>query len=186
MPVKSDSAYVLTWDERTNAQFAAMGASASLEANCRDRLRLSTMLDLSRARVLRSGASVVPEWDVPWTSKTEASWALVRNHLTVYLVGLFAEGLPSHELIRGDPSPLWTDSVWRAPAYRSIDAKIELRQPIGWKEHYVAQLEVYALWRNIFDWRNVREYYWDDALRPQPVVLGGRDYHLGLRATVRF
>ena len=79
----------------------------------------------------------------------------------------------------------WGDHTGHTPWYKRLDAKIELRHDTNRFPH-VIRFAGYVLLQNIGGIENVREYWWDETLTPQPVNLAVFDIHFGVRAHMRF
>lgn len=195
--VFTDDPLLPVWDESRTASQFSLGTALTADMHIGTRLRLWTQQNLAYTRLVDSAETELCPWDIPWTNKSVVSCAVIPKHIFLYLLGTFAEGTPYRAPVRDAAGGLaWDDYSGRTPVYKRIDAKLELRHETDGKWH-VLQYDAYVLAENIWsgfqymwgeEWEdgNVREYWWDDELEPQPIYLSPFDIHFGVRAHVRF
>jgi hypothetical protein len=68
--------------------------------------------------------------------------------------------------------------------YKRVDLKIQLNQRVE-KHRFLTRYDAYVEVGNIFDWPNVREYYWDYDMARLPIFLERIEIAFGLRLGFR-
>jgi hypothetical protein len=174
----------LVWDQSLESPLLVEGISSSATISPLEHWTLSLFLDVNRGVRQYPGGQAGYEWNVPWSQKSILRYSVLSDRLQFFLIGFFSAGLPYREIVRTDSMPEYAKDFSREPLYRRVDLKMQVSQPVK-DNRFLTRYDGYVEVTNIFDWPNVREYYWDYDMARLPIFLERFGISLGVRVGFR-
>jgi hypothetical protein len=174
----------LVWDQSLESPLLVEGISSSATISPLEHWTLTLFLDVNRGVRQYPGGQAGYEWNVPWSQKSILRYSVLSDRLQFFLIGFFSAGLPYREIIRTDSMPEYAKDFSREPLYRRVDLKMQVSEPVK-DNRFLTRYDGYVEVTNIFDWPNVREYYWDYDMARLPIFLERFGISLGVRVGFR-
>jgi hypothetical protein len=174
----------LVWDPSLESPLLVGGVSTSVVLAPIEHWTLTMMQDFAWANRQYSGVQQLYEWNVPWSQKSILRYSIMSDRLHFFLIGFFSEGLPYREIVHTDTVARYATEISRTPMYKRVDFKIQFNQPVE-KHRFLTRYDCYVEVNNIFDWPNVREYYFDYDMARLPMFLERFGVNLGVRLGFR-
>jgi hypothetical protein len=174
----------LVWDPSLESRLLCAGIATSATLSPLEHWTFTLFLDAARANRISKDHQEEYEWNVPWSWKSIIRYSVFSDRLQFFLIGFFSEGLPYREIISTDSGVVYAAEYSRVPMYKRVDLKIQLNQRVE-KHRFLTRYDAYVEVGNIFDWPNVREYYWDYDMARLPIFLERIEIAFGLRLGFR-
>jgi hypothetical protein len=183
-PARSEVPGNLVWDPSLESRLFLAGISTSTTLSPLEHWTLTLFLDGARAARMYTDHQAEYEWNVPWSGKSILRYSIFSDRLQFFLIGFLSEGLPYREIIGTDTGAAYAQEYSRVPVYKRVDLKVQLNQRVE-KHRFLTRYDAYVEVANIFDWPNVREYYWDYDMAQLPIFLERIEIAFGLRLGFR-
>ncbi|HUI90706.1 MAG TPA: hypothetical protein VLX68_00525 [Chitinivibrionales bacterium] len=183
-PARSLTPGNLVWDPSLESPLLIGGAAPSVILSLLEHWQLTTMLDLNEATRTYKSGSVPYEWNVPFSGKSILRYRALSGRMQFFLIGFYSTGLPYREIYISDSGPAYAASFSRVPDYKRVDFKIQFYQPIE-RLRFLTRFDGYVEVCNVFDWPNIREYYYDFDMAKLPVFLERFGINMGMRLGFR-
>ncbi len=194
VPVKTDTVSRPIWDESRQTRGNAEGINATIDAALGKYFQLWTSQNLLRSVLKDSAGTHAADWEVPWSNKSALTVKMFDSAILLRVIGTFEDGVRYRKpYLTSGGTLMWGNEQFKGPTYKRIDAKLEIRQGIDRNERNIVRFDAYIMLTNVprfvmsrvdhynRSWINVREYSWDDQLRPVPVTLDEGTVTVGLR-----
>lgn len=176
-----DSPASFSWDIGRTASLMAAGGSCQIELKAGKRFAMGTNAAVERSKVSENRKGYFSDWDVPVSSTTSLSFAIIPDKMKLYFIGNFSKGRPYRDVIAVDSAFGWGPAQMRLPTYKCVDLKWEWRQPTD--GNLITEYDGFILIQNIFNRNNVREYQWmpeKTAISLAPIT-----FNIGMRVNFR-
>jgi hypothetical protein len=174
----------LVWDPSLESPLLIGGVNSSVIVSLPEHWQLTLMLDYNEATRTYPIHQIPYEWNIPWSQKSILRYSVLSDRLQFFLIGFFSEGLPYREIFLTDTGAAYSHEFSRMLAYKRVDFKVQVNQSIE-KHRFLTRFDGYVEVYNLFDWTNIREYYYDYDMAKLPVFLERFGINMGVRLGFR-
>ena len=174
----------LVWDPSLESPLLIGGINSSVIVSLPEHWQITLMLDYNEATRTYPAHQIPYEWNIPWSQKSILRYSVFSDRLQFFLIGFFSVGLPYREIVLTDTGAAYSPEFSRTPVYKRVDFKVQLYQPIE-KHRFLTRFDGYVEVYNLFDWTNIREYYFDYDMAKLPVFLERFGINMGVRLGFR-